>query len=191
MIRSQNDLYMVVVDAVSNSGNDNLEDSLADGRLRYSELCRSAANICRFLTKLPAYTRANGEACPIRFPEEEQSLSSFEMAKLYMADDGSIDLERFSTEQGKQYMFQLFVYQRGNYRLHLELKADTESDLAQLPMTLIKNSDPPKMISLMGYERQWREYVVDLGAVIAESFYLKVSYGQSGMRLRRCWLEKV
>ena len=191
MIRSQNDLYMVMVDAVSNSGNDNLKAALADGRLRYSELCRSAANICSFLMKLPAYARANGETCPIRFPEEELSLSGFEMAKLYMADDGSIELDAYPTDQGKKYMFHVFVYQRGNYRLHMELKADTESDLAQLPMTLMKNADAPKMISLMGYERQWREHVVDLGVAIAESFYLKVTYAQSGLRLRRCWLEKV
>lgn len=191
MIRSQNDLYMVVVDAVSNSGNDNLAQSLADGRLRYSELCRSAANICSFLMHMPAFSRAQGKSCPIQFPKEEQSLDSFEMAKLYMADDGSIDLDAYSTEQGKRYMFHVFVYKTGKYRLHMELKADAESDLAQLPMTLVKNSDAPQMISLMGFERQWREHIVDLGSLIAESFYLKVSYGQSGLRIRNCWLEKV
>ena len=191
MIRSQNDLYMVVVDAVSNSGKDNLAESLADGRLRYSELCRSAANICSFLMQMPAFARTQGENCSIHFPKEEQSLNDFEMVKLYVADGGRINLENFSTEQGKRYMFQVFIYQRGHYLLHMELKADTPSDLAQLPMTLSKNGDAYHMISLMGYQRQWEEHVLDLGMVIAESFYLKLSYGQSGLRIRNCWLEKV
>ncbi len=191
MIRSQNDLYMVVVDAVANSGNDNLAQALADGRLRYSELCRSAGNICRFLMRMPTFRRSQGEDCGIVFPQEEQSLEHFQLEKLYLGQGGHIGLDDYSTEQGKQYLFQVFVNLRGHYKLHMELCADTPSDLAQLPMTLTKNSDAPQMISLMGYERQWKEYTVDLGVAIAESFYLKVTYGQSGLKLRNCWLEKV
>ena len=88
-------------------------------------------------------------------------------------------------------MFQVFIYQRGHYLLHMELKADTPSDLAQIPMTISKNGDAFHMISLMGYQRQWEKHTLDLGMVIAESFYLKLSYGQSGMQIRNCWLEKI
>ncbi len=191
MIRSQNDLYMVVVDAVNNSGRDNLAEALSDGRLRYSELCRSAANICGFLMGTPAFARSQGESCPIRFPEEEHTQTSYETATLYVGADGSIDLAAYSTEQGKQYMFQVFVNLRGHYLLHMELKADNPNDLAQLPLTIVKNTDAPKMISLMGYQRDWQVYTVDLGVAIAESFYLKFFYGQSGLRIRHCWLEKI
>lgn len=51
MIRSQNDVYMVVNNngAEINSNEDNTEESIANGRLTIGELQRTAKNICTFL----------------------------------------------------------------------------------------------------------------------------------------------
>lgn len=56
MIRSQNDIYMVVNNngAEINSYNDDTLEALETGRLTLGELQRSAMNICRFLMKTPA-----------------------------------------------------------------------------------------------------------------------------------------
>lgn len=60
MIRSQNDVYMVVNNfgAEVNLNNDNLEVSLADGSLTKGELQRSAMNICHFLMTTPSFAKA-------------------------------------------------------------------------------------------------------------------------------------
>lgn len=56
MIRSQNDIYMVVNNngAEINSYNDDTLEALKTERLTLAELQRSAMNICRFLMKTPA-----------------------------------------------------------------------------------------------------------------------------------------
>lgn len=57
MIRAQNDLYMVVDDAASNSNNDDTLQGLSEGRITRGELQRAAYNICRFLLDTPAFAR--------------------------------------------------------------------------------------------------------------------------------------
>ena len=57
MIRAQNDLYMVVDDAASNSNNDDTLQGLGEGRITRGELQRAAYNICRFLLDTPAFAR--------------------------------------------------------------------------------------------------------------------------------------
>lgn len=63
MVRSQNDIYMVVNNngAEINSYNDDTLEALETGRLTLGELQRSAMNICRFLMKTPAlHNEENG-----------------------------------------------------------------------------------------------------------------------------------
>ena len=47
--KSQNDLYMVNTDAFTNSNNDDLEEGLASGFIKRSELVRNAKNILNFI----------------------------------------------------------------------------------------------------------------------------------------------
>ena len=56
MVRSQNDVYMVVNNngAEINASGDDIMEALAGGRLTVGELQRSAMNICGFLMKTPA-----------------------------------------------------------------------------------------------------------------------------------------
>lgn len=57
MIISQNDLYMVISDAKSNSNHDNSKESYLNGELKKSHLQRVAKNILNFLLKTPAFSR--------------------------------------------------------------------------------------------------------------------------------------
>lgn len=71
MVRSQNDLYMVVdnLEAASNPMGDNTLEALEKGELTLGELQRCAANICRFLMEAPAMERSmRGEEGPELIP---------------------------------------------------------------------------------------------------------------------------
>ena len=59
MIRSQNDLYMVVDNngAAHNVAGDDTLEALENGKLTIGELQRSAANICRFILNAPVMKR--------------------------------------------------------------------------------------------------------------------------------------
>lgn len=57
MIISQNDLYMVITDAESNSNNDNAKASYLEGSLSLSHLQLTAKNILKFLLTTPAFHR--------------------------------------------------------------------------------------------------------------------------------------
>jgi beta-glucosidase len=52
MVRAQNDLYMVVNDAETNSNQDNTLEGLKNGKISRAELVRNAANICRVLMRI-------------------------------------------------------------------------------------------------------------------------------------------
>ena len=60
MVRAQNDLFMVTVNAGENSQKDNSQESLECGTVTRQEYMRSAANICRYLLRTPAYRRMLG-----------------------------------------------------------------------------------------------------------------------------------
>ena len=58
MIRSQNDLYMVTDDSLTNTNHDNLPEALSEdapvkSKLTIGELQRSAMNICKVLIRMP------------------------------------------------------------------------------------------------------------------------------------------
>lgn len=60
MIRSQNDIYMVVQNSEKNSNGDNLEECLKNGTLSRADLQRSAMNILKVLLHLPVMDRSLG-----------------------------------------------------------------------------------------------------------------------------------
>lgn len=60
MVKAQNDVFMVVEDTTKHMGD--LEEQLADGRLKRAALVRSAENICRMLMRSPVMSRVEAEA---------------------------------------------------------------------------------------------------------------------------------
>ena len=189
MIRSQNDLYMVVNDALSNSGEDNLEEALADGRLTHAELIRSAKSICRILMNGPVFDRFLGKAETIEFPADETTVQLEDLQMIVLDENGSIPIEDLSTERSASHVMQIFLRSRKTTNLTFEIRADAPSDLAQLPLLITKNGEKPVSVFLWGSDREWRTVTIDLGAFFADSFYLKFYFGESGLELRNCRLE--
>lgn len=60
MIISQNDLYMVIKDSLSNSNDDNSKESYLNGSLKLEHLQKVAYNILSFILKTPAFFRMHG-----------------------------------------------------------------------------------------------------------------------------------
>lgn len=58
MLRSQNDLYMVVVDAEANSNNDNTLESIGTEKLKLGEVQRSAMNVLKVIMRLPVMDKS-------------------------------------------------------------------------------------------------------------------------------------
>ena len=57
MVRSQNDLYMVVVDSEANSNNDNTLESIGTEKLKLGEVQRNAMNVLKVIMRLPVMDR--------------------------------------------------------------------------------------------------------------------------------------
>lgn len=68
MIQSQNDLYMVVQDALNNSMNDNTMASFNNGTLTKGEAQRVAKNICHYLMDSPTFRRMHGIEFKMKAP---------------------------------------------------------------------------------------------------------------------------
>lgn len=190
MVRSQNDLYMVVMDAASNSGNDNLKEALADGRLTLGEMQRSAANICRVLMRLPTFERACGIENPLD-RELERCLSEEETAMqsattILMDREAEIPAELLACTKGQYSVFHMLVKKQGAYALTLELCSQANNDLAQLSVSVFRDRELVRTISLNGQDRVWRTETVDLGSVYRPSFYLKLYWSMSGIAIRAC-----
>lgn len=190
MVRSQNDLYMVVADAASNSGQDDLAQALASGRLTLGHLQKSAGNLCRVLMKTPAFLRSLGVETQLD-KELKASLSQedtavFDMISIVADREADISQAQIKTEKGSYNIYRIAVKERGLYRLELKIRANTASTLAQIPLSVTKDKELLKTISLTGMDRQWQTEIVDLGLVLNPHFYLKLFFGQGGMEIGKC-----
>lgn len=190
MVRSQNDVYMVVTDAASNSGNDNLKEALADGRLTLAEMRRSAANICRVLMRLPAYERFCGIKNPLD-SELDQCASVEDASKqavttIPMEREAEIPVGLLACAKGQYSMFHMAAKEPGTYALTLELCSQTENDMAQMSVSIFRDKEFLRTISLSGQDRTWHTETIEVGRVLQPGFDLRFFWSMSGMAIRTC-----
>ena len=139
MVRSQNDLYMVVNNngAEINAAGDDILEALDNGKLTIGELQRSAKNICRFILNAPVMKR------PLRPLEEVKAfepLSDQENSEAKAAIEGRSrnpeeNLRFFPKDNVKQ---RFYVNQEGVYALIIRF-ASLQPDLAQAAANLYIN----------------------------------------------------
>ena len=139
MVRSQNDLYMVVNNngAEINAAGDDILEALDNGKLTIGELQRSAKNICRFILNAPVMKR------PLRPLEEVKAfepLSDQENSEAKAAIEGRSrnpeeNLRFFPKDNVKQ---RFYVNQEGVYALIIRF-ASPQPDLAQAAANLYIN----------------------------------------------------
>ncbi len=191
MIRAQNDLYMVVDDALSNSGGDNLASSLQEGTLSRGQLLRCADNILRMLLKTPAMLRITG-CQPAEELEAEKLLDKedqvdFHIPYYTMTDFADIPVETVSTGKGSVWQCGIRIADNGFYQLRMRLKVDADV-LAQVPMSIFANGRLMESYTFHGTSDE-QELIADLGLFAGTNQFLKLFFAQSGITLTQLRVE--
>lgn len=190
MVRSQNDLYMVTGDSLSNSNEDNSLKELKKGTVTRGEFQRSAANICRFLLASPAYLRMEGRETELdkelQKCAEQENFASGPLLKTEMLEEAEIDTALIDTAKGKTTNIQVAVKERGTFRLEFSCRASAgTADLAQLPVSVFQDKQLIETVTLAGYEKEWQTKVVHFSNPLFHyTFFIKLFFGMSGMEIR-------
>lgn len=164
MVRSQNDLYMVVQNlaAEKNPEDDNTLDALSKGTLTLGELQKCAMNICRFLMRSPAMARAlRGKEEPELIPAQESLPDG-----LSVQPAGA----RMNTPMGQPAAFR--VEQAGVYSVRMQMYFDNPDERAQSACNALLNNVRflTPQINGTGGEKVVR----DMGEVILEKGFYEV-----------------
>lgn len=137
MVRSQNDLYMVVNNngAEINAMGDDLLEALDNGKLTIGELQRSAENICRFILQAPVMKR------PLRPLDEVKAFEPLTAQQeiLIGAETGSDQMEaevKLVPEEKKTQS--LYIKEAGIYHVIVRY-ASPQPDLAQAAVNMYLN----------------------------------------------------
>lgn len=190
MVRSQNDLYMVVQDAVNYS--DNLSASLAEGRLTRGELIRNAANICYFLMHSPAIERFLGEEVKVDIinqPDDQLVTTNFDLEYTEVSDKTIVSLEGIDTEKGTTYVMGVTLAKDGVYKISLSASSSA-GELAQMPVTVFDGGTILGTYTFNGTEEEEMTLSRDV-LLFMPNHYIKLYFGQSGLTVHAITFELV
>ena len=188
MVRSQNDLYMVVQDSQKNEEIDDLKVAMENGRITRAMLVRSAINILKVLMRSPVMDRSLGrlsddekEAMKL-VPKEVNEALNLE----YIPMDKTIDLDisRVETKRGSVNLFGIESSRRGKYELEMVVTVDA-SELAQIPISFYANGVSYGTRSLRGTDKGEIVIRQEIGLFLNKHSYIKISFGQGGTEVKR------
>ena len=189
MVRAQNDVYMVVTDSESNSAGDDTMAAFESGRLMMAELQRAGMNICRYLMTTPAFLRINNIVDPLDeelakcLTEEEEAV--FNKIDVSVDEEALIPLDTIVTDKGASNYILISMKERGKYRLDITLRATGGNEVAQMPLSVFKDRDLQRTITLSGADTEFRTESVDMDDCIAFfNFTLKLFFGQGGLEIK-------
>lgn len=195
IVRAQNDLYMVTNDSKSNSNGDNSMEALEKGDITRFEYQRCAANICGFIMEKPVFfryiNRGNELDEQLLNEADEEELAYDNMIDCPM--DGKcfeIDSALIKTARNSTNMISVGVKERGVYRFSMLARANAKSELAQIPLTIFRDTSMVKMVTLTGEDTDWQKIDVDFEFVMG-SFYIKLYFAQDGMEIKDMKVEFV
>ena len=184
MIKAQNDVYMVCLDAEAPNQGDNTLSAMEEGSLTLGELQRCAANICRFLLKTHAFSRMTGEETGVEVEGAEEGFDEVAMDLTYypVEKEISIDLSGESMKKGSSIDFALDLANPGTYRVELTAKSGL-SELAQIPVTLSIQGTPRGVYTFNGTGNQW---VTQMKRIDLDMKYpvTKIYIAQNGLQLK-------
>lgn len=154
MVRAQNDLYMCCADGSKNTSDENTMDALLDGRLKRSELQRTAMNVCNVAMHSQAMKRLINRADEIEIinrpvDPSDVDLSNLEYEKL--REETTFSLLDPPSKQDTNYIMAFEVDEVGCYKISIT-GSSTLSELAQLPVTLFFNGFPVLSFTFNGTE---------------------------------------
>ena len=190
IVKAQNDLYMVTGSAEDNTNKDNLKEALASGTLNRSELQKCAANICKWIMEKPVFARfiERGNELDIKLAEEadDEELAFDNMIDLRIDESGVAEINPSDIKTGRNSttMVTVSFKERGDYKLSLTVKAtESLSELAQIPLSIFKDKDLVKMVTLTGEDKDWQTIEVPFEGC-AMTFFMKLYFAQDGMEIK-------
>ena len=198
IVRAQNDLYMVTSSSIDNTNKDNTAEALKDGSLTRAELQRCAANICKWIMEKPVmarYLERNNELdVKLASEVDDDELDFDKMIDLRIDESGVAEINPadIKTARNTTNMVAVSFKERGDYKLSMTVKAaDGLSDLAQIPLSIFKDKELVKMVTLTGENKEWQTIEVPFVGC-AMTFFLKLYFAQDGMEIKdiRFILEK-
>lgn len=185
MVRSQNDVYMVTKDSLTNR--DNLMESLKKGVLKRGALLRCAGNICRMLMKSPVMERTLS-----RMSEEEKTAGEVMAGEdkvdfdiTYHKVDGSLTLDgtKIDTSKGKSVVYGILLDTFGSYTVRLKVKAEGGT-LAQIPVSVFANGHLEGTVTINGTNGEWIEIEKNIGPLFGTHNYVRLYFAQGGMEIQ-------
>jgi beta-glucosidase len=189
IVRAQNDLYMVTNIAIENTNRDNLEQELAAGTLKRSELQRCAANICKFIMEKPVMARYlerdNQLDLQLASEVDDDELEFDRIIDVRIGDSGVgvIDPADIKTARNSNNIINISFKERGDYMLTMTVKANAASELAQIPLSIYRDKDLVKMVTLTGEDKEWQTIQVPFNECVF-AFFLKLYFAQDGMEIK-------
>ena len=193
MVRSQNDVYMVVRDSEQNSGGDNLRESLQNGALRRADLVRCAMNILNVLMRSPVMDRSLGrlskEELKAAESMAEETMTDADMEWYSLDERMELTGEKINTGKGQTFTCGLHTKEPGCYKIRIRAKVDA-SELAQVSVSIFANSKLQGTATLNGTGGQYVEIEQSLGFFISISNYLKLYFAESGMQIETVVVER-
>ncbi|SCZ76938.1 glycoside hydrolase family 3 protein [Pseudobutyrivibrio xylanivorans] len=190
IVRAQNDLYMVTSSSEDNTNKDNTAEALADGTLTRAELQRCAANICKWIMEKPVMNRYlerdNDLDIQLASEVDDDELDFDKMIDLRIDESGvaEINPKEIKTARNTTNMVTVSFKERGDYKLSLTVRAaENLSDLAQIPLSIFKDKELVKMVTLTGEDKEWQTIEVPFVGC-AMTFFLKLYFAQDGMEIK-------
>ena len=119
-MRAQNDIYMVVPEAVANTFNDNTEQALKDNTVSRLEVIRSAYNIINFVKHSNAQKRFEGKGVEVKIknrPPMPMDKSADKIVYYDLRDGLTIPVENVNTTRGSTFGFGISSKENKKYRM--------------------------------------------------------------------------
>ena len=194
MVRSQNDVFMVVPDTASHMGN--LKEALEKGAVTRGMLGRCAENILKMLMRSPVMERSLGrisrEEAEAYESLGEEERPEFDLVYHTVDGDSLLPADGICTDRGSSHVYGLKVTEAGGYCLTLEIKADA-GKLAQIPVSVFLNGTLAGTITVNGTDGEWISVSQELGTIVFPNNYIRLYFAQSGMKIRkiRIWRKEL
>lgn len=186
MVEAQNDLYMVTPDCTDQS-QDNVKESLENGRITRGQLQRNARNILNFILKSPAMLYEmdliSEEELKDAKSQDDDDID-YNNVVYYKADDNGdviISGKDWNTDQGSSVVFGIEA-EMAEYDLEIVSRSPM-GELAQVPISVFFDNTLKEMISLRGSNDQWETSVRDFGAIFGKNHYIKLFFGATGLEI--------
>lgn len=173
MVRSQNDLYMVVGNngAEINAMEDDTLEALEQGRLTVGELQRAAKNICRFLIQTPAFERFGKQV--YKMPEFTAGRIESDKPLQDIGIDAKVMLDKTTSVC-------FHAGETGVYKVTAKIMSP-ESNIAQTVCKAYLNGEEMSTFQTNGTDGRWI-YQVLLRIKLEEGDYaLKLEFPKPGM----------